>query len=139
MESDFELPGMWENADFEGGETDVQNEVCKECGRSYLLWIAPSELFEAVNGSRVGCLCLDCFTIKAAAKDINIIWVPHVSTPEGDWAIMTGEHQMTEEWDSEFCNVCEMEVCQHQAELLDAQAAELEALRAAVPQEEGPR
>lgn len=40
---------------FEGGER------CQDCGRDYVLWRAPDDLYEVVIGSNRGLFCPACF------------------------------------------------------------------------------
>jgi hypothetical protein len=53
-------------------------ESCQECGRDYLLWMAPGTLYEQVIGSRRGLYCLACFGRKAKAIGITVCWTPMV-------------------------------------------------------------
>lgn len=50
-------------------------ERCQECGRSYLLWMAPDELYVEVHGNSGGNLCPRCFR-RAAGR--RLVWVPFI-------------------------------------------------------------
>ena len=51
---------------FEGGER------CQDCGRRYVLWGAPDDLYAEVHGSPHGLLCPLCFERQAAARGIVV-------------------------------------------------------------------
>lgn len=51
---------------FEGGE------ICQDCGRGYVLWRAPDELYREVHGSAYGLLCPACFDCHAETKGIVV-------------------------------------------------------------------
>jgi len=58
-------------------------EACQECGRAYLLWWAPDDLYATVTGLEKrggsyspGLFCLDCFDRKARRKGIHLRWKP---------------------------------------------------------------
>lgn len=54
------------------------SETCQECGKRYLLWMAPGELYERVIGSRGGLFCPRCFDHKARAIGDTVCWTPMV-------------------------------------------------------------
>lgn len=51
-------------------------EMCS-CGRPVgLVWTADDTLFEQINGSPYGCLCIPCFDAMCTARDVYLRWVP---------------------------------------------------------------
>lgn len=63
-------------------------ELCELCGRDFILWISPDDLYVNVHGSPGGTLCPQCFGDLAALKGHRIIWVPHLSNFKSDLEIM---------------------------------------------------
>lgn len=63
-------------------------EACQECGRPYLFWRSPDDVYESVTGtgrsldgqSAPGLYCPDCFDKKARRKGIVLQWKPEVFT-----------------------------------------------------------
>ena len=51
---------------FESGER------CQDCGRDFVLWSAPDDLYAEVYGSLRGILCPACFSRRAEAKGIAV-------------------------------------------------------------------
>lgn len=51
---------------FEGGER------CQDCGRGYVLWRAPDDLYVRVHGSGHGLLCPACFARQARVRGIIV-------------------------------------------------------------------
>lgn len=47
-------------------------ESCQDCGRPYVWWRAPDELYGEVHGSLRGTLCPGCFDRQATAKGIVV-------------------------------------------------------------------
>lgn len=47
-------------------------ERCQDCGRGFVLWRAPDELYTVVYGSLRGILCPACFSRRGAAKGITV-------------------------------------------------------------------
>lgn len=47
-------------------------ERCQDCGREYVLWHAPDDLYAEVHGSGFGLLCPGCFSRQADAKGITV-------------------------------------------------------------------
>jgi hypothetical protein len=47
-------------------------ERCQDCGRGYVHWHAPDDLYAEVHGSPYGLLCPACFTRQARAKGIVV-------------------------------------------------------------------
>ena len=47
-------------------------EICQDCGRPYVSWRAPDDLYQEVHGSASGTLCPACFDQQAHAKGIVI-------------------------------------------------------------------
>jgi hypothetical protein len=64
---DFVIHGL-----FEGSER------CQDCGRDYVLWEAPNDLYREVHGSPHGLLCPDCFARQAREKGIVILFAATV-------------------------------------------------------------
>ena len=54
---------------FEGGER------CQDCGRDYVLWHAPTDLYERVHGSTAGLLCPKCFSRQADEAGIPVEFI----------------------------------------------------------------
>jgi len=59
------------------------SETCQECGKPYLLWWAPDDLYATVTGLEKrggsyspGLFCLDCFDRKAVRKGMLLRWKP---------------------------------------------------------------
>jgi hypothetical protein len=51
------------------------SERCQDCGREYVLWSAPGDLYQEVHGSGFGLLCPGCFSAQADAKGIAVAFV----------------------------------------------------------------
>jgi len=47
-------------------------EHCQDCGRRYVLWRAPDDLYAEVHGSGSGLLCPACFSRQADAKGVTV-------------------------------------------------------------------
>lgn len=47
-------------------------ERCQRCGNNYVLWHAPSELWDRVHGSPAGLLCPQCFSREAERFGISV-------------------------------------------------------------------
>jgi hypothetical protein len=62
---------------FEGGE------ICQDCGRGYVLWWAPDDLYREVHGSSGGLLCPACFSRKAETHGLVLEFVPRVFLRDG--------------------------------------------------------
>lgn len=65
------------------GVNHLLTQYCDRCGRTNWptgWWDDSTEVWEAVagnvNGHHHGCFCLNCFTIMAAEKNIQIMWRP---------------------------------------------------------------
>jgi hypothetical protein len=58
------------------------DERCQDCGRAYVLWHAPGELYAEVHGSGFGLLCPRCFDRQAEAKGITISFEARVMRRE---------------------------------------------------------
>lgn len=57
-------------------------ERCQDCGRLYLHWHAPDDLYARVTGNPKiggtsgGLFCLECFDRRARVLGLTIMWVP---------------------------------------------------------------
>lgn len=47
-------------------------ERCQDCGREYVLWYAPDDLYTEVHGSDFGLLCPACFSAQADARGLTV-------------------------------------------------------------------
>lgn len=53
-------------------------ERCGDCGRGYHLWMANDVLYRRVIGSGGGLWCPACFSRRANAMGLTIMWQPMV-------------------------------------------------------------
>lgn len=51
-------------------------ELCQVCGRPYVLWSAPDDIYAVVIGSHAGLYCPNCFDRAAGKADIELQWIP---------------------------------------------------------------
>lgn len=51
-------------------------ELCQVCGRPYVLWSAPNDLYLLVIGNTTGLFCPTCFDRAAGKLDIDLQWIP---------------------------------------------------------------
>ena len=49
-------------------------EICQDCGRHFVLWWAQGDLWRQVYGSDSGILCPACFSRKARAAGIVVLF-----------------------------------------------------------------
>lgn len=54
------------------GLLDCGGERCQDCGRDYVLWRAPDDLYEQVHGTAAGLLCPMCFDHQALKQGISV-------------------------------------------------------------------
>jgi hypothetical protein len=54
-------------------------EACQFCGRPYLLWRAPDDLWLDLIGSPHGLCCLTCFDDRARQRGVWLQWRPEAS------------------------------------------------------------
>lgn len=47
-------------------------ERCQRCGRGYVLWHAPTDLWLRVHGSPAGLLCPGCFDLEAQRLGLSV-------------------------------------------------------------------
>jgi hypothetical protein len=47
-------------------------EHCQDCGRSYVSWHAPDDLYTEVHGSLFGTLCPACFARQGDGRGVRI-------------------------------------------------------------------
>lgn len=51
-------------------------EMCS-CGRPVAqVWTATDTLFEQINGSPYGCMCIACFDAECQRRGLNLRWIP---------------------------------------------------------------
>lgn len=50
-------------------------ERCQDCGRDYVLWHAPDDLYREVCGSPGGLLCPGCFARRAEARGLIVEFI----------------------------------------------------------------
>ena len=47
-------------------------EICEDCGRLYVLWYAPEDLWELAMGCPAGLLCPACFSERCEEKGVVV-------------------------------------------------------------------
>ncbi|MCA1617030.1 MAG: hypothetical protein LC729_00430 [Acidobacteria bacterium] len=59
------------------GETRSEphpEDFCEKCGRSNIVWFAPSELWNKYAGDKYGILCPVCFVQQAEDAGFKMVW-----------------------------------------------------------------
>lgn len=51
-------------------------ETCQVCGRPYVLWRAPDDIYQQVVGDAGGLFCPNCFDRAAGKAGLDLQWVP---------------------------------------------------------------
>lgn len=58
-------------------------ERCQDCGRGYVQWHAPPDLYEEVHGSLYGLLCPACFARQGQDRGIAVEFEARVFRRDG--------------------------------------------------------
>jgi hypothetical protein len=53
-------------------------ETCQRCGRRYMLWMAPDDVYRRIIGSSRGLWCPRCFDRRAGKLSYSLVWTPQI-------------------------------------------------------------